>query len=317
MEISVVTPVYGCPQALAELYSRLTKALSGITEDYEIILVNDNCPKNSWAEIEKICKDDEKVVGINLSRNYGQQKAIIAGLDVSKGNFVVVMDCDLQDRPEDIGKLYDKAKEGFDIVYAKGEAYKKRFTSKLFYKLFSASSGVKSDAGISNFTISSRRVVDAICSFREEYRAFTYYLQTVGFSQTTVTVSRDERYAGKSGYTFKKRLKLAMDIFYSFTDLPVRFLLFLGIICSALSFVAEIVFCAVFIPTNTTALLHCSLFCCMFFVLGIILIAIGMVGLYIVRTFNQVKNRPLYFIKDAINLKDDKQNKILNNKGEI
>lgn len=307
MEISVVIPVYGCPQALDEMHNRLSKVLTKISSEYEILLVNDNCPKNSWSEIEKICKDDEKVVGINLSKNYGQQKAIQAGLDMSKGNWVVVMDCDLQDQPEDIEKLYDKAKEGFDVVYAKGEAYKKRLTSKLFYKMFAMSSGIKQDAGISNFTIISRRVVDAVCSFREEYRAFTLYLQTIGFSQTSITVSRNDRYSGKSGYTFKKRLKLALDIFYSFTDLPIRFLIFSGIMCAALSFIAEIVFCCVFIPNNTAALLNCSIFCCMFFILGILLIAIGIVGKYVVRAFTQTKKRPLYFVKETINFKDEQK----------
>ena len=304
MEISVVIPVYGCPQALGELHKRLTNVLTKISSEYEIILVNDKCPKNSWLEIEKICEEDGKVVGINLSKNYGQQKAILAGLDASKGNWVVVMDCDLQDRPEDIESLYNKAKEGFDVVYAKGESYKKRLTSKLFYKLYSASSGVKYDAGISNFTISSRRVIDAVCSFREEYRAFTIYLQTVGFEQTSITVSRDDRFNGKSGYTFKKRLKLAMDIFFSFTDLPVKFLMFCGIMSSVLSFIAEVVFCVIFIPRDITVLFRCSVFCCMFFILGIILVAIGIIGLYVVKTFTQAKNRPIYFVKETKNFKE-------------
>ena len=119
MKISVVIPVYGCKAALPELYRRLKASLSEITEDYEIILVNDNCPQNSWETIMEICQKDFQVKGIELSRNFGQMKAILAGLDYASGDWIVVMDCDLQDRPEEIIRLYQKAQEGYDIVFAR------------------------------------------------------------------------------------------------------------------------------------------------------------------------------------------------------
>ena len=140
MELSVVIPVYGCKAALHELYERLTDTLAKITDDYEIILVNDSCPQDSWSVIEKICESDKKVVGIDLSRNFGQAKAVTAGLDHSSGEWVVVMDCDLQDKPEEIIKLYNKAQEGYDVVFAKRVDRKdtsiKIFFSKMFYRIY-------------------------------------------------------------------------------------------------------------------------------------------------------------------------------------
>ena len=141
MDISVVVPVYGCKAALRELYTRLCQSLEKICEEFEIILVNDNCPQNSWEVIEELCREDSRVKGIEMARNFGQIKAITAGLDYSTGDWVVVMDCDLQDRPEEIINLYNKAQEGYDVVFARRKNRKDSFlkvlVSKMFYKIYS------------------------------------------------------------------------------------------------------------------------------------------------------------------------------------
>lgn len=161
MEITVVIPVYGCKASLFELYERLKTALSSITEHFEIIFVNDNDPQNSWEVIEQICQNDKRVIGIELSRNFGQIYAINAGLEESSGKWVIVMDCDLQDRPEDIPNLYKKAKEGWDIVLTRRanrqDNYFKKLVSKFFYKVYSYATDGNYDPALSNFSICKRK----------------------------------------------------------------------------------------------------------------------------------------------------------------
>ena len=165
MDISVVIPVYGCAKAIPELYMRLCQTMECITESYEIVLVDDCCPQNSWKEITKICEKDKKVKGIRLSRNFGQMKAILAGLESSNGDMVVIMDCDLQDRPEAIIDLYHKLQEGYDTVFSVRKNRKDNFLTKLlslcFYRVYNYFTGGVYDNKIGNFSISRRKVIDA------------------------------------------------------------------------------------------------------------------------------------------------------------
>ena len=190
MDISVVIPMYGCKAAVRELHQRLVKTLEQITEDFEIIMVNDACPQNSWEVIEEICKEDRRVKGIEMARNFGQIKAITAGLDYSTGDWVVVMDCDLQDRPEEILNLYNKAQEGYDVVFARRANRKdsplKIFVSKIFYKIYSFASDGNYDPAICNFSISRRVVIDNYCKMRELHRAFVIYVKWLGLDRKSV-----------------------------------------------------------------------------------------------------------------------------------
>jgi len=161
--ISVISPIYGCKECLFELYDRLVKTLSQITENFEIILVNDACPQSSWERIAMLCAKDPRVKGINLSRNFGQHYAITAGLDHATGDWVVVMDCDLQDRPEEIIKLYTKALEGYDIVFGRRaerkDSFIKRFGSMAFNRVLEYFTETKHDNSIANFGIYAHKVV--------------------------------------------------------------------------------------------------------------------------------------------------------------
>ena len=232
MEISVVVPVYGCPQAVDPLCVRLDNCLKKLTNDYEIILVNDHCPRGSWDEIKKVCEKNHNIVGIDLSRNFGQQKAIVAGLDYSSGNYIVVMDCDLQDCPEDIEKLYSTIKNtDYDLVFAKDKKQaNKKLTSRVFYNLYSKIMKVDYDTNLSNFGIYKRVVIDSLISMRESHRGFTSYIKWMGFKQGSVEIERNDRFEGKSGYSFKKRMNSALDILYSQTDLPIKMICSLGYI---------------------------------------------------------------------------------------
>lgn len=302
--ISVVIPIYGCRAALIELYERLTKTLLQITNNYEIILVDDCCPQNSWELIEQICSKDSNVKGYRMSRNFGQMKAILAGLDASKGDWVVVMDCDLQDSPEDIIKLYNKAQEGYDIVFSRRKERHdnklKVAVSKVFYSIYSKLSDDCFDPAMSNFSISSRKVINNFCKMRELHRAFTIYLKWLGFNTTIIDVDHNYRKEGKSSYNMKKRINLALDILFSQSDKLLRFIAMLGFGMAVISFFVIIVLVISYFMINVTSG-WTSIVASMFLLGGIILSAIGTVGLYVGNIFMQSKNRPLYVIDKELN----------------
>ena len=305
MDISVVVPAYGCRAALEELYSRLTKTLNLLVKEYEIILVNDNCPQNSWEIIEKICAEDSHVVGIELARNFGQIQAITAGLDYSSGDWVVVMDCDLQDRPEEIANLYNKAIEGgYDAVFARRKNRKdsplKVFVSKLFYKIYSWASGGNYDPAVCNFSISKRIVIDNYCKMRELHRAFVIYVKWLGFKITTLDVEHDPRKEGKSSYNMKKRIKMAIEILTSQSDKLLRLTINVGffmVLCSIVAIIAIIIqYFVVHVNPGWSSII--ATIC---LVGGMIISSIGVVGVYIGNIFMQVKERPLYVVRTVLN----------------
>jgi glycosyltransferase involved in cell wall biosynthesis len=310
MKISVVVPVYGCRNALNELYKRLTNVLTKITKDYEIIFVNDNCPQNSFEVMEQICKKDKRVVGIELSRNFGQMKAILAGLDHSKGEYVVVMDCDLQDRPEEIENLYNKVLEGYDVVFARRkvrqDSFLKVLMSKMFYKIYSIATDIKYDASICNFSISKRIVIDNYCKMREQHRTFAIYIKWLGFKQVTIDVSHDKRKEGKSSYNFKKRLKLALDILFSQSDKLLKTIVYSGFCITIISFIAVIWIILNYL-FNSVSSGWSSIIATICLMSGVIIFVIGVVGIYIGNIFVQVKERPLYVVRSVLN--DRKQEK--------
>ena len=304
MDISVVIPVYGCRAALHDLHKRLTDTLTKITNDYEIILVNDACPQNSWEVIEEICAKDNKVVGIELARNFGQIFAITAGLDASKGKWVVVMDCDLQDRPEEIINLYNKAQEGYDVVFARRAERKdtpmKIFVSKIFYSIYSFATDSKYDPAICNFSIASRKVIDSYCSMREAHRAYVAYIKWLGFRQTYIDVEHNDRHEGKSSYNFKKRMKLAMEILVSQSDKVLKFTVTLGFIITLISLIGIVFLIAHYFVHHTLSGWTSTIVLLCFFG-GIFEMSIGLVGIYVGNIFMQSKQRPLYIIRDIKN----------------
>lgn len=308
MDISVVIPVYGCRGALNDLHRRLTETLLKITNDYEIILVNDFCPQNSWEVIEEICEKDPKVVGIELSRNFGQIYAICAGLDKSKGDWVVVMDCDLQDRPEEIINLYNKAQEGYDVVFARRAVRKdsglKILISKMFYSIYSFATDTKYDPAICNFSIAKRKVIDSYCSMRESHRAYVAYLKWLGFKQTAIDVEHNDRHEGKSSYNFKKRMKMAMEILVSQSDKVLKFTVLLGFIITLISLLGALGLIINYFISNTLSGWTSTIVVLCFFG-GIIEMSIGLVGIYVGNIFMQSKSRPLYVIRTVKN-GDDK-----------
>jgi glycosyltransferase involved in cell wall biosynthesis len=304
--ISVIAPVYGCKECLHELHDRLTVTLSSINENYEILLVNDSSPDNSWVTIEELCKADEHVKGLSLSRNFGQHAAISAGLENAKGEWVIVMDCDLQDQPEEIIKLHLKALEGFDIVLARRinrkDTYLKKTFSKYFYKFLSYMTETNQDSTIANFGIYNRKVISAINRMEDHIRFFPTMVKWVGFKLTSIEIIHAERSVGETSYNFKKLLKLATDTTLSFSDKPLRLTIKVGMMISILSFIFALYNLYLFTQGAILITGWTSLIISIWFLSGLIIAIIGTVGLYIGKIFEKVKNRPVYILDKKINI---------------
>jgi len=302
MHISVVTPVYKAPTILPELIERLRIALSKITDSFEIILVDDGCPLNSWEIIAELSNKHSFVRGIKFSRNFGQHYAITAGLDQAQGKWIVVMDCDLQDQPEEIQKLYDKANNGFDCVLAAREnrqdSFAKKFFSNAFYRILSELTGAKYDHRVANFGIYSQKVIQSINEFREPIRYFPGLIQYVGFKSETINIEHASRMEGKSSYNFKRLTNLALDIILAYSDKPLRTIIKLGLLISLLSFfyvgfsIWQWYTDQILVPGYT------SLIASVWLLSGILISTLGIIGLYIGKTFEAVKSRPLYIIQN-------------------
>jgi glycosyltransferase involved in cell wall biosynthesis len=305
--ISVVSPVYNSQNIVPLLISRLEEALRQITEDYEIILVDDYSSDNSWQSIESAAKSNQKIKGIKLSRNFGQHYAITAGLDYTIGEWVIVMDCDLQDRPEEIINLYKTANEGcFDIVLAgrinRKDQYLKKMYSKCFYKVLGFLTGTKHDPSVANFGIYSKSVIREIKSLRESIRYFPTMVNWVGFKKTTIVVTHSEREEGKSGYNFKKMFNLAIDIILAYSDKPIRITIKLGIFISFISFIMSLYTFIKWYSGTINVIGYSSLIISVWFLSGCILTTLGIVGLYVGKIFEGVKGRPIYIIEKVANV---------------
>ncbi|MHC4661419.1 MAG: glycosyltransferase family 2 protein [Planctomycetota bacterium] len=304
--IAVVIPVYKAEESLGELYECLKKSLEEISEDFEIVLIEDCGGDRSWEIIQELADKDERVKGIQFSRNFGQHYGISAGLDHCDADWVVVMDCDLQDNPEAIPQLYAKAQEGYDIVLARRLGRKhsvlKRLTSWLFYKVFNYFSGMNYDGRVGNFRIISRKVTEAFRSFREQLRFFGGLLDWMGFETATIDIQHAERYAGKSTYTLRKLLKLAAEVIIAYSDKPLRLFIMLGFTMSFLAFLFGILIIIRSLLYGSPVIGWSSLIVSLYFLGGIIIANLGVLGIYLGKTYDEAKNRPLYIISKKVGL---------------
>ena len=303
VHLSVVIPVYKAENCLNELYRRLRSSLEQITDNFEIILVEDCGGDKSWDVIVQLAKTDPRVIGIQFSRNFGQHYGITAGLDHCSGEWVVVMDCDLQDQPEEISRLYAKAQEGFDIVLAdrgkRQDGFIKRTTSQLFYKLFSYLLGTEYNGNTGNFRIISRKVVNNFLLMREQLRFFGALVNWMGFSTTSIEVQHANRYAGHSAYTYTKLFKLASDAIIAFSDKPLRLVIKLGFFISFFAFVIGIYILFKALFHHSPVLGWSSLIVSMYFLGGIVIGILGIIGIYLGKAFDEIKKRPLYIINKS------------------
>jgi glycosyltransferase involved in cell wall biosynthesis len=300
--ISVVSPVYGAEKIIDKLVEINIQELSKITNDFEIILVDDCGPGKSWNKIKENTLKDKRVKGVKLSRNFGQHYAITAGLDFANGEWVVVMDCDLQDRPEEISGLYKKALEGYDIVLARREVrqdgiFKKLF-SKIFHKTLTWLTGSPLDNRVANFGIYNRKVVDAISMMRESIRFFPTMVKWVGFNSTSIPVKHAERDSGSTSYNFKRLIELALDIILAYSIKPIRLAIKFGFMIAGLAFLFAIYNVIRAFTHGFAVLGYGSLIASIWFLSGLIISFMGIVGLYVGKTFEGVKKRPIYIVSE-------------------
>jgi dolichol-phosphate mannosyltransferase len=301
LKLSVVSPVYRASAVLDELVARIKNSVPAAFDSLEIVLVDDFSPDDSWPAIERLAAVHPEIRGIKLSRNFGQHYAITAGLDHVEGDYIVVMDCDLQDQPEEIGKLYRKATEGYDIVLARRhdrqDSFIKKTFSKLFYRTLAYLTGSKQDETVANFGIYSRQVIDEVVKLRESIRIFPAMVKWVGFRIACEDVNHAARAEGRSNYNFRKLTKLALDIILAYSDKPLLLIIKFGVSVAFVSFLMAIYMIIRRINGEIHVTGYASLIISIWFLSGCLLITLGVIGLYIGKTFEGVKKRPLYVIE--------------------
>ena len=309
--LSIVIPVYKAEKIVKELVNQVSSAALKITDDYEIILVDDFSPDMVWENIKIECNKNAKVKGIQFSRNFGQHYAISAGLSYSKGNHVVVMDCDLQDDPKYIQELYEKQLEGYDIVYTtkqkRAHSAFKNITANIFNKVFNYLIENKEHKGkndVGSYSMLSRKVVDSYLKIHDYRRHYLMILRWLGFHSAYVEVVHSKRFEGKSSYTLKKLIDHALDGITSHTDKLLRLTVSVGLLMSFVAFcgVFGIILKSFYIPFQIG---WPSLAVLILLTSGITTTCVGICGLYIGRIFEQTKNRPLYIVQNEINTEKD------------
>ena len=304
MEISIVVPLYNEEKNIRLMHDRLVSSILKITSNFEIIYVNDGSKDNSFLELVKLSKEDERVKYINFSRNFGHQIAVTAGLDYSKGAAVVIIDGDLQDPPEVIPEMYALYKEGFEVVYGqrlirKGESFLKKITAKYFYRILKKITNINIPVDTGDFRLIDRKIVNDLKNMPEQNKFLRGQIAWLGYRQTSIFFERDERKFGETGYPFSKMLKFALDGITGFSDVPLQFVTKTGIFISFISFL--VILYAIFSHfilertiTGWTSLIISSMF-----IGGVQLISVGIIGEYISRINKNVQNRPLYIVSET------------------
>ena len=291
---------------LDELVSRIEASVETFTFDYEIILVNDCSPDNSWTKLKEICEKDSKVKAIDLSRNFGQHYAITAGLTRSSGDWVVVMDCDLQDRPEEIPNLYHKALEGYDTVFAelmeRDDTFWKKFTSRAFSYVFAYFTDTPIGKKTNNFGIYNRNVIDAVLRMGDHIKCFPIEVRWVGFNIGYYPVVKDARAEGTSGYTWSKLFSFAFNNIIAFSNKPLKMALRLGFYIVMISILLATYYFVRYLFGGIGVSGFTTLVISLWLIAGIIVSLIGMVGIYLGRVFDKVKDRPVFIVKESINI---------------
>src|ERR1700733_4856157 len=302
--LSVVAPVYNEEATIEQFYARVCTALQGIR--FELVLVDDGSTDGSEMEMRKLASNDPRVRVVYLSRNFGHQTALTAGLDHARGDAVVMLDADLQDPPEVITTMLDHWRAGCDVVYAvreqrDGESRFKLSTARWFYRLFDKLAQVELQHNSGDFRLLDRRALDALLSMRERNRFLRGMTVWVGYTQAAVPYRRDPRHAGETKYTLTKMLRFSLDAISSFSDRPLQLATLLGFVISTLAFIAIPV---VLILRVVGSYLpgFSSITIAVLLLGGIQLIAIGIIGEYVGRIYDEVKGRPLYLVRSRVNI---------------
>jgi len=300
--LSIVVPLLNEETLVTELIRRIRRSVEEVVKEYEILVIDDGSLDKTWELVQNESTEDPRVKGIKFSKNFGHHYAITAGLHEAKGDWVVVMDGDLQDRPEVIPQLIEEARKGFDIVFVsrvnRPEKNYYKVLQKIFYSLLRLLSGIKFDSRQANFSIINRKVVDAFKDFPENGRFYGTTIRWLGFKRSEILAQHGSRLSGKASYTFRKRINLALDIIVAFSDRPLKFVTGFGL---SIALFSTGIFTWIFIQAflfNIQFSEWTILWAALIFSTGSVLTVLGVVGIYIGRIFTQVKNRPLYIISE-------------------
>ena len=304
LDISIIISVLNEEGNLLELYARLSKVIEKSEKSYEIIFTDDGSKDKSFEILMNFHQKDKKVKIIKFSRNFGHHMALCAGLDYCKGEAVVLMDGDLQDRPEDIPDLLSKIEQGYDVVYALRKSHESpfldRITSEIFYKIFNKFAKIDIVQHAGNFRVMRRDIVDILNKLKERSRFIPGLIDWTGFKSTGVEVKREARLAGKRKYNFWKRLRLAVVAIVSFSHFPLQIAGYLGFTVAGLSFLSGIYLIIRKLFFGIPLVGYTSLIVPIFFLAGVQLIVLGVIGEYIGKIFIEVQHRPLYIIEKII-----------------
>lgn len=303
-KVSILIPAYNEEEVLYTLYDRLENVINKLNNyEFEVLLINDGSKDSTLNILRELRKRDKRMCYINLSRNYGKETAMIAGLDYVTGDCCIILDADLQDPPELIEEMLKYWEQGYDDVYAKrksraGESFMKKFTSSLFYKMLQKSTRIPIQKNTGDFRLLDRRCVDALRKFRESERYTKGMFSWIGFNKKEILFDRDPRVAGSTKWNYWKLIDLAIEGITSFTTKPLRISSFLGVIISFCAFVYIVIIIARTLIMGEAVKGYPSLMAVILFLGGVQLLSLGIIGEYIGRVFNETKRRPLYFVEE-------------------
>jgi dolichol-phosphate mannosyltransferase len=304
MKLSIISPVYQAESIIEKLVEKIIEAVEDITDDFEIILVEDNSNDNSWEKITDQCEKYSFVKGLKLSKNFGQHNAVSAGVKKATGDNIVLMDCDLQDDPKHIQRLLEKRDDGFDIIFTKRikrkHGFIKSFNSFLYSKLFAIFSDKKYEINAGSLVLFSSKVASEFNKLKDKSRLYQQMLKWLGFNVAYVDVEHNPRYEGKSSYSFVKLVKLGIEGWTSHSDKLLRLSIYFGLFLSLISFILVIVILFRYLfyeflpgwPSIIVAILFST---------GLIMLSIGIMGIYIGKIFEQTKDRPIFIIEEELN----------------
>lgn len=300
--ITILVPAYNEEDVLNMLYERLNAIMnSNENYDFEILFINDGSKDNTLNIIKSLREKDNRVCYLNLSRNFGKEIAMIAGLDYSKGDAVIIIDADLQDPPELIPQMIEFWEQGYDDVYAKrrsrkGETWLKKFTSKMYYKTLQSVTNIEIQKDTGDFRLLDRRCVEALKQFRESQRYTKGLFSWIGYNKKEILYDRDPRAAGKTKWNYKKLINLSIDGITSFTTVPLRWSAIIGLLISMTGFIYMLAIIIKTIVSGVDVPGYASTMVVILFIGGIQLIFLGVIGEYLGRSFYETKNRPIYFV---------------------
>jgi polyisoprenyl-phosphate glycosyltransferase len=303
VEISVVIPVYGCAECLDHLHGRLAAVLERLAVSYEIVFVDDRSPDDSWRFLQRLAAIDPAVRVIRLSRNFGQHAAITAGVSEARGDWIVVMDCDLQDPPEEIANLYAKTREGYQIVFAKLRSRRqplpRRIANRAYFRLRRTLTGVALETEHANLSIMSRKAATAFLQLTDVHRNFLLILYWLGFEHATIEFDHADRYAGRSSYTFGGLLRVAFDGLFFHTTVLLAWIVYFGFAVSLASVGLAIFFVASHFARHSYPG-WTSIIVILLLIGGFIIMSTGVAAMYVGKVFEQVKARPLFVVDERL-----------------